>query len=158
MSRRNSADKRKIAPDVKLGSLQVAELINVVLQKGKRSIAEKIVYDAIDTLKKKVGGEDDALSLFKSSLDHVRPNVEVKSRRIGGANYQVPIEVPEQRSIALALRWIVDFAKKRNEKDMSHKLGAELLQAYNNEGSAVRKKVDTHKMAEANKAFAHFRY
>ncbi|MBF0429793.1 MAG: 30S ribosomal protein S7 [Fibrobacteria bacterium] len=158
MSRRNRADKRRMLPDVKFGSVKVAELINVVLQKGKYSIAERIVYNAIDHLKQKIGGEDSALDVFNTSLDHVKPNVEVKSRRIGGANYQVPIEVPDRRSTALALRWIVDFSKKRNEKDMAKKLGSELVQAYNNEGSSIRKKVEVHKMAEANKAFAHFKY
>ena len=108
--------------------------------------------------KKKVGGKEDEVTLFKMALDNIKPSVEVKSRRVGGANYQVPVEVPQRRSAALGLRWLVDAADKRGEKDMAQKLGAELLQAFNNEGAAIRKKVETHKMAEANKAFAHYRY
>ncbi|MFC1584731.1 30S ribosomal protein S7 [Fibrobacterota bacterium] len=158
MSRRTRAEKRKILPDAKYKSIQVTQFVNVVLQQGKRDTAEQIVYSAMDFLKKKVGSKDNEVSCFKVALENVKPSVEVKSRRVGGANYQVPIEVPQRRSSALALRWIVDAAKKRGEKDMSRKLGSELLQAYNNEGAAVRKKVETHKMADSNKAFAHFRY
>ena len=158
MSRRNRAEKRKLIPDVKYKSTWVTQFINVVLLHGKRSVAEKIVYNAIEHLKEKVGGKDTEVTLFKSAVDNVRPSVEVKSRRVGGANYQVPIEVPHERRLALALRWIVDSAKKRNEKDMAKRLGAELVQAYNNEGGSVRKKMETHRMADANKAFAHFRY
>ena len=158
MSRRNRADKRKNLPDARHKSVRVTQFINVVLQQGKRDVAEKVVYSALSYLKKKVGKEESEATLFKSALDNVIPSVEVKSRRVGGANYQVPIEVPRHRAMALGLRWIVDASKKRGEKDMSRKLGAELLQAYSKEGSAVRKKIETHKMAEANKAFAHFRY
>ena len=158
MSRRNRAEKRSLIPDVKFKSTWVTQFINVVLIHGKKSKAEKIVYDAIDFLKQKIGGKESEVTLFKAAVDNVRPSVEVKSRRVGGANYQVPIEVPNERRLALGLRWIVDSAKKRNEKDMSKRLGSELLQAYNNEGNSVRKKIETHRMAEANKAFAHFRY
>ena len=158
MSRRNKAVKRKLLSDTKFKSVWIAQFINVVLQKGKRSKAEAIVYKAMDILKTKVGTDEDEVSLFKTALEKVKPSLEVKSRRVGGANYQVPIEVPYRRSTALGLRWIVESTKKRTEKDMAHKLGAELFQAYNNEGNAVRKKIETHKMADANKAFAHFRY
>ena len=158
MSRRSRADKRKHLPDAKHNSVWVTQFINVVLQKGKRDVAETVVYSALNYLKKKAGGEETEVSLFKSALGNVMPSVEVKSRRVGGANYQVPIEVPQHRAMALGLRWIVDASKKRGEKDMARKLGAELLQAYNKEGAAVRKKIETHKMAEANKAFAHFKY
>ena len=158
MSRRSRAEKRKLIPDAKYNSVWVTQLINVVLQRGKRSTAEKVVYSTLEFLKKKIGGKEDEVTLFKNAIGNVMPSVEVKSRRVGGANYQVPIEVPQHRAMALGLRWIVDSSKKRSEKDMSKKLGAELLQAYNNEGASVRKKIETHKMAEANKAFAHFRY
>jgi len=158
MSRRNRAVKRKLLPDAKYGSIHVTQFINVVLKEGKRDTAEQVVYSAISYLKNKIGGEEGEISLFKAALDKVKPTVEVKSRRVGGANYQVPMEVPQRRSIALALRWLVDSATKRSEKGMETKLGAELLQAYNNEGSSIRKKIETHKMAEANRAFAHFKY
>jgi small subunit ribosomal protein S7 len=158
MSRRNRADKRVILPDAKFKSIWVTQFINVVLEKGKRSTAEQVVYSALDHLKKGVESEEDEVTLFKAALENVKPSVEVKSRRIGGANYQVPIDVPVRRATALGLRWLVIAAKNRNEKNMAVKLGAELLQAYNKEGTAVRKKIETHKMAEANKAFAHFRY
>jgi small subunit ribosomal protein S7 len=158
MSRRSSAEKNKLLPDTTYDSIWVTQFINVVLQQGKRTTAEKIVYDSIDYLKKKVGGKDSPVEVFKTAVSNIMPTLEVKSRRVGGANYQVPIEVPQKRSTALGLRWIVDAAKKRGEKNMAGKIGAELFQAYNNEGNAVRKKIETHKMAEANKAFAHFRY
>jgi small subunit ribosomal protein S7 len=158
MSRRTRAEKRKLIPDARFKNTQVTQLINVVLKKGKRDKAEKLVYYAMEHLKKKAGAKDDEVTLFKAALENIRPSVEVKSRRVGGANYQVPMEVPHLRSTALALRWLVEAADKRGEKDMAHKLGSELLQAYNNEGAAIRKKIETHKMAEANKAFAHYRY
>ena len=158
MSRRNRAVKRKLLPDAKHSSIHVTQFINVVLQRGKRNTAECIVYSAIDYLKNKIGTSDDGISLFRDALERVKPTVEVKSRRVGGANYQVPMEVPQRRSTALALRWLVDSAKKRGESDMAKKLGAELYQAYNNEGASIRKKIETHKMAEANRAFAHFKY
>ncbi len=158
MSRRNRAEKRPVITDTKFKSVWVAQFINVVLQQGKLGVAENIVYEAMSTLKDKIGGNESEVALFKAALENVKPSVEVKSRRVGGANYQVPIEVPQRRSTALGLRWLVDSAKKRNEKNMAQKLGAELLQAYKNEGNAVRKKIETHKMADANKAFAHFKY
>jgi len=158
MSRRNRAVKRKILVDAKYNSYMVTQFVNIVLQQGKRSLSEKVVYSAMEYLKKKIGGEESEVALFDKAISNVRPSVEVKSRRVGGANYQVPIEVPQHRSRALAFRWIVEAAKKRGEKDMATKLGAELFQAYNNEGNSIRKKIETHKMAEANKAFAHFKY
>ena len=158
MSRRNRAVKRKILPDVKYDNMSISQFINVVVKEGKRSTGEKLVYDALDFMKKKIGGTDSETTLFKAALDNIRPSVEVKSRRVGGANFQVPIEVPARRGVALALRWMVDAAKKRSEKNMAQKMGSELVQAYNNEGNSVRKKIETHKMADANKAFAHFKY
>lgn len=158
MSRRSKADKRRPLPDAKYHSVTVTQLISVVLSGGKRSTAEKIVYSALEFLKSKIGSADTEVSLFKKALENITPALEVKSRRVGGANYQVPIEVPQRRGQALAMRWLVTASEGRSEKDMSLKLGNELFQAYNNEGNAIRKKIETHKMAEANRAFAHFKY
>ncbi len=158
MSRRNRAEKRKLIPDAKYQSVLITQFVNVVLQKGKRGTAESVVYASLDNLKSKLKSKETEVSLFKTALDNVRPTLEVKSRRVGGANYQVPMEVPARRSTALGLRWLVDAATKRGEKDMSQRLSAELMQAYNKEGNAVRKRIETHKMADANKAFAHFRF
>ena len=158
MSRRKQADKRVVYPDPKYQSTLLTQFMSVILTQGKRSIAEEVVYSALEALKKKIGGEEDPLSLFKAALNNIKPTLEVKSRRVGGANYQVPVEVPHNRRTALALRWLKDAAIGRNEKDMATRLANELVQAYNNEGNAVRKKIETHKMAEANKAFAHFRW
>ncbi len=158
MSRRKKADKRKSYPDPKYNSLLLSQFMNVVLSRGKRSVAETIVYGALDRLKRKAGGEEDELTMFKNALANIKPAVEVKSRRVGGANYQVPVEVAPQRRTALALRWLKEAAQKRNEKDMPMRLAAELFQAANNEGNAVKKRQDIHRMAESNKAFAHFRW
>ena len=158
MSRRKRADKRKIYGDPKFNSTLVTQFMNVVVSRGKRSIAEDVVYSALVEFKKKVGGEDDELTLFKNALNNIKPSLEVKSRRVGGANYQVPVEVAPARRTALALRWLKESAQGRNEKDMSRRLSAELIQALNNEGNAVKKKQDIHRMAESNKAFAHFRW
>jgi small subunit ribosomal protein S7 len=158
MSRRKRADKRKIYGDPKFNSTLITQFMNVVVSRGKRSIAEDVVYSALTEMKKKVGSEDDELTLFKNALNNIKPSLEVKSRRVGGANYQVPVEVAPARRTALALRWLKDSAKGRNEKDMSRRLSAELVQALNNEGNAVKKKQDIHRMAESNKAFAHFRW
>ncbi len=158
MSRRKRADKRKIYGDPKFNSTLVTQFMNVVVSRGKRSIAEDVVYSALVEFKKKIGGEDDELTLFKNALNNIKPSLEVKSRRVGGANYQVPIEVAPARRTALALRWLKEAAQGRNEKDMSRRLSAELIQALNNEGNAVKKKQDIHRMAESNKAFAHFRW
>lgn len=158
MSRRKKADRRRIYPDPRYSSTLLTQFMNVVISKGKKSVAENIVYTALKEFKKKVGGEDDELTLFKAALNNVKPTLEVKSRRVGGANYQVPIEVAPARRTALALRWLKDAAQGRNEKDMTRRLSAELIQALNNEGNAVKKRQDIHRMAESNKAFAHFRW
>jgi small subunit ribosomal protein S7 len=158
MSRRKRADKRKIYGDPKFNSTLITQFMNVVVSRGKRSIAEDVVYSALVEFKKKIGGEDDELTLFKNALNNIKPSLEVKSRRVGGANYQVPVEVNPTRRTALALRWLKESAQGRNEKDMARRLSAELVQALNNEGNAVKKKQDIHRMAESNKAFAHFRW
>ena len=158
MSRRKKADRRKIYGDPKFNSTLITQFMNVIVTQGKKSIAEDVVYYALKEMKKKVGGEDDELTLFKNALNNIKPSLEVKSRRVGGANYQVPVEVAPGRRTALALRWLKEAALGRNEKDMSRRLSAELIQALNNEGNAVKKKQDIHRMAESNKAFAHFRW
>lgn len=156
MSRRRAVRKRAIVPDPRFNSVLVAQFINNVNRCGKKRLAENVMYEAIDALAEKSG--EDGLTVFKTAVENVKPALEVKSRRIGGANYQVPVEVSAKRKVSLALRWIIGYAKQRSEKSMAQKLAAELLQAYKNEGASIRKKVDTHKMAEANRAFAHFRW
>ncbi len=158
MSRRSKSQLRAVLPDPKFNSTLVTEFIGVVLKDGKRTVAERIVYSAIDALDKKVESDEGPLCKFEHALENVKPQVEGKSRRIGGANYQVPLEVPARRQKAVASRWLVEAATKRSEHTMAQRLANELAAAYNNEGNAVRKKVETHKMAEANKAFAHFRW
>jgi small subunit ribosomal protein S7 len=158
MSRRRRSFKRGILPDPKFGSTLVTELVGVVLKEGKKTIAEGIVYNALETLDKKVDIKGGPIDKFEAALDNIKPRLEVKTRRVGGANYQVPIEVAPDRAKARALRWLLDAARKRNEPNMADRLSSELVQALNNEGNAVRKKQETHKMAEANKAFAHFRW
>jgi small subunit ribosomal protein S7 len=155
MSRRREIPKRVILPDPKFNDLQLAKFINTVMKDGKKSIAEKIVYGALDTIEAKKGNGVDTL---KSALENVRPSVEVKSRRVGGATYQVPVEVRASRQDALAMRWLVEASRKRGEKSMAKKLAGELMEAAEKRGSAVKKREDVHKMAEANKAFAHFRW
>ncbi len=154
--RRRRPEKREILPDPVYGDLIVAKFINNLMKKGKKSLAEKIFYQSIEKIKKQ-GKVDDGIELFKKALDNVAPMLEVKSKRIGGATYQVPIEISEGRRMALAMRWIISYSKSRKGQTMADKLAAELLAAANNDGSAVKKKEDTHRMAEANKAFAHFR-
>ena len=154
--RRRRPEKREILPDPVYGDLIVAKFINNIMKKGKKSLAEKILYQSIEKIKKQ-GKVDDGIELFKKALDNVAPMLEVKSKRIGGATYQVPIEISEARRMALAMRWIISYSKSRKGQTMADKLAAELLAAANNDGSAVKKKEDTHKMAEANKAFSHFR-
>ena len=156
MSRRKQAEKRNILPDPKYGSDLLAKFMNMIMVSGKKSVAERIVYGAMDYIGNKKGG--DSLELLKQGLDNVRPMVEVKSRRVGGATYQVPVEVRNVRQIALAMRWTIDAARKRSEKTMAERLGAELLDAAENRGTAVKKREDVHRMAEANKAFAHYRW
>jgi small subunit ribosomal protein S7 len=156
MSRRRNAEKREITADPKFSSVLVTQFINNVTRSGKKRLAENIFYSALDMAGQRTG--QDGLSVFKKAVENVKPLLEVKSRRIGGANYQVPIEVPAERRVSLAIRWLINYAKQRSEKSMAEKLANEFIQASKNEGGAVRKKIDTHKMAEANKAFAHFRY
>lgn len=156
MSRRRAAEKRQVLPDPKYRDIVVTKFINSVMIEGKKPIAEKIVYDAFDVLAKKTG--QDPVKAFHEALDNVKPSVEVRSRRVGGATYQVPMEVRAERSQALAIRWLIATARKRSEKTMEARLSAEFLEAMNNRGSAVKKREDTHKMAEANKAFSHYRW
>ena len=156
MPRRRVVGQRKILPDPKFGSELLAKFVNVVMVDGKKSVAEAIVYGALDIIATKSGKEH--LALFEVALDNIRPAVEVKSRRVGGATYQVPVEVRPVRRNALAMRWLVDAARKRGEKSMARKLAGELMDAAEKRGSAVKKREDTHRMAEANKAFAHFRW
>jgi small subunit ribosomal protein S7 len=156
MSRRHAADKREILPDPKFSDQTVAKFINMVMVNGKKSVAEGIVYGALDEMGR--SGKGDPLELFKTALGNVEPRVEVKSRRVGGATYQVPVEVRANRRTALAMRWLVDAARRRGEKSMGRRLAGELLEAADNRGTAVKKREDTHKMAEANRAFAHYRW
>lgn len=156
MPRRREVPKREVLPDPKHGSTTVSKFMNVVMQSGKKSAAEKIVYGALDTVAKR--GKSDALALFEQALDNVRPMVEVKSRRVGGATYQVPVEVRPARQTALAMRWLVDAARARSEKSMDARLAAEMLEASEKRGSAVKKRDEVHRMAEANKAFSHYRW
>lgn len=156
MPRRRLVPKRKIMPDPKYKQIMVAKFINALMLDGKKSIAEKILYNAFDVIISRSGGEP--LEVFETALENVRPTVEVKSRRVGGATYQVPIEVRATRRDALAIRWIIDAARKRREKSMALRLAAELIEASNKSGEAFKKCENTHKMAEANKAFSHFRY
>ena len=156
MSRRRAAEKREILPDPKYKDLVLAKFTNSLMFDGKKSVAEKIIYSAFDIIEKKAGQEP--LKIFHEAIENVRPSVEVRSRRVGGATYQVPIEVRAARRQALAIRWIVELARKRSENTMTERLSGELLDAANNRGAAVKKREDTHKMAEANKAFSHYRW
>jgi small subunit ribosomal protein S7 len=157
MPRRREVPKRKIIPDPKFGDRMVAKFMNVMMFGGKKSATEHIVYNAFDILGEKGGGEE-PLKIFKKALDNVKPMVEVKSRRVGGATYQVPVEVRPERRTALAMRWLTTYARERSERTMADRLANELLEASQNRGNAVKKKDDTHKMAEANKAFSHYRW
>lgn len=157
MPRKKLVAKRKIAVDPKFNSLLVAKFINCLMNDGKKSIARNIFYDAMGVIDKRLK-EEDPYVVFEKAMDRVRPRVEVKSRRVGGATYQVPIEVRAERRNALAIRWLVDFSLKRSGKSMAEKLAAELIEASENRGSSVKKREDTHRMAEANKAFAHYRW
>jgi small subunit ribosomal protein S7 len=156
MSRRHAAEKREVLPDPKFGDVVLTKFTNSLMLKGKKSVAERIVYDAFDIMEKKTG--QDPLKLFHEAIDNVRPTVEVRSRRVGGATYQVPIEVRHDRRQALAIRWIVELSRKRSENTMTERLSGELMDASNNRGAAVKKREDTHRMAEANKAFSHYRW
>ncbi len=157
MPRRREVAKRKIAPDPKYGDRLVAKFTNVLMWEGKKGTAEKIVSGAFEIIGERGGGEE-PLKLFKKALDNIKPMVEVKSRRVGGATYQVPVEVRSERRSALAMRWLIGFARKRSERTMIERLANEVMEAAQNRGSAVKKREDTHKMAEANKAFAHYRW
>ncbi len=156
MPRRREVPKREILPDPKFGDLQIAKFINMIMRNGKKSTAERIMYYALDNIAEKSNA--DSVELIEKALENVRPMVEVKSRRVGGATYQVPVEVRASRRNTLAMRWLIEAAQKRGEKTMAQKLAGELLDASENKGTAVKKREDTHRMAEANKAFAHFRW
>jgi len=156
MPRRRVVAKREILPDPKYGNQVLAKFINMVMKNGKKSVAEKIVYGALSTVVEK--GKDEPVEVFTQALSNIRPLVEVKSRRVGGATYQVPIEVSSARGQALAMRWLVDSARNRGEKSMGLRLAGEIMDAYETRGTAVKKREDTHRMAEANKAFSHYRW
>ena len=157
MSRRRKADKREIIPDTKFNDKVLSKFINIVMYDGKKSKSEKIVYDALDIASKKLKISK-PIDLFKTALNNVKPGIEVRSRRVGGATYQVPVEVRNERAQALAIRWIVDASRKRNEKSMVDRLAQELADAHENKGTSIKKREDTHKMAEANRAFAHYKW
>ena len=156
MSRKRKAPIRKVYPDPKFHSEIISKFINSIMYDGKRSTAEKILYDALDKIKSK--NKEDPLKIFNTAISNVKPNLECRSRRVGGATYQVPVEVKSDRGQALAIRWLLDAAKKRGDKTMQERLMKEFLDASTNKGSAIKKREDTHKMAESNKAFAHFRW
>ena len=156
MSRRRKAEKRDVIPDPKYNDRVLSRFINIVMNDGKKSTAEKIVYGALDTVAEKT--RDEPIKIFERALQNCKPDVEVKSRRVGGATYQVPVEVREERRIALSMRWLVLYARRRAGRTMREKLAAELIEAANERGGAYKKREDTHRMAEANKAFAHYRW
>tara|TARA_B100001250_G_scaffold407101_1_gene427315 strand:- start:2386 stop:2856 length:471 start_codon:yes stop_codon:yes gene_type:complete len=156
MSRRRAAEKRTILPDHKYKDLILAKFMNRVMKDGKKSISEKIVYGAFDIVSKKI--DKDPIDYFHDALNNVKPSLEVRSRRVGGATYQVPMEVKPRRAQALAMKWIIESAEKRNEKTMRERVASELIDAFNNKGNSVKKREETHKMAEANRAFSHFRW
>jgi small subunit ribosomal protein S7 len=156
MSRRHRAERREVNPDPKFSDVVVSEFMNSIMRQGKKSVAENIVYGALDRMQSRA--KSDPIQLFHSALENVMPAVEVRSRRVGGATYQVPVEVRPERRQALAIRWLIAAARGRNENTMEERLSAELLDAANNRGTAVKKREDTHKMAEANRAFSHYRW
>ena len=156
MPRRREIQQREVLPDLKYGSKMVAKFINNLMSDGKKSTAESLLYGAFDIIEEKV--KENPVKIFEQALDNVRPMIEVKSRRVGGSTYQVPTEIKPSRRTALAIRWVIGYSRGRHEKGMAAKLAAELLDAANNRGATVKKKEDTHKMAEANKAFAHYRW
>lgn len=157
MARRHRAEKREVLPDPKFGEVLITKFMNVLMYQGKKSAAERIVYGALDKIQRQAKNGN-ALEVFKTAIEKVRPHLEVRSRRVGGATYQVPVEVPLVRGIALAMRWIITAARARSEHTMMDRLAAEIWAASNDNGSAVKKREDTHRMAEANKAFSHFRW
>ncbi len=156
MSRRHRAEKRKITPDARYGDVVLAKLMNILMYDGKKSVAERIVYGALNRMEDKT--KRDPVQMFHEALDNVKPAIEVRSRRVGGATYQVPVEVRPERRQALAIRWLITAARGRNENTMEERLSGELLDAANNRGAAVKKREDTHRMAEANRAFSHYRW
>ena len=156
MSRRRAAEKRVINPDPKYHDFVASKFINCMMIDGKKSVAEKIFYGALDTIEKKIG--QDPIELFREAMENVKPSLEVRSRRVGGATYQVPVDVRPTRANALATRWLIDAARKRSEKNMCDRLAGEIMDANNSRGAAIKKREDTHKMAEANRAFAHYRW
>jgi len=156
MSRRHRAEKREVLPDPKFGDRVLSKFMNSLMYQGKKSVAEGVVYSALETIEKKTS--QDPIKVFREALDNVRPAIEVRSRRVGGATYQVPVEVRHERSQALAIRWLIGAARARSEYTMIERLSNELLDAANNRGSAVKKREDTHRMAEANRAFSHYRW
>ena len=156
MPRRREIAKREVLPDPLYNSQLVTKFVNVVMRAGKKTVAERILYDALETIKQR--SQDDPMKVFKKAIENVKPSVEVKSRRVGGSTYQVPVEVRPTRKLALSMRWIIQSAEKRGEKTMRQKLAGELLDAAENRGGAIKKREDTHRMAEANKAFAHYRW
>ena len=156
MPRRKVVSKRPVPPDSKYGDVLITRCINVIMKRGKKSLSERIVYDALDILGDRTGEEP--LHVFKQAVENVKPMIEVRSRRVGGSTYQIPVDVNPDRRIALSMRWIIGSARSRGERGMTRRLAAELLDAFNGTGSAVKKREDTHRMAEANKAFAHYRW
>ena len=156
MPRRREVPKREILPDPKFSNVEVSKFVNVLMTRGKKSVAERIIYGALDIIKQKSG--KDPLDIFSLAVQNVKPTVEVKRRRVGGANYQVPVEVRPERAQALAIRWLITAARNRSETTMAARLSAELLDASNNRGNAVKKREDTHRMADANRAFSHYRW
>lgn len=155
MSRRKGNYKREVIPDPVYNDAVIAKFVNTIMVSGKKSTAEGILYGALDELKSKIAGEE-PLNVMKKAIENVKPALEVRSRRVGGATYQVPVDVRPSRRLALAMRWMVEFARERGEKDMASRLAAEMMDAYNNRGNSIKKKEDVHKMAESNKAFAHY--
>ncbi|HWH78591.1 MAG TPA: 30S ribosomal protein S7 [Candidatus Binatus sp.] len=156
MPRKGEVRKRDILPDPKFGDKVIAKFVNTIMNQGKKSIAESILYQSLDIVSAKT--KEDSLGVFKRAIENTRPTVEVRSRRVGGATYQVPVEVRPQRRLSLSMRWLIDAARDRAEKSMEEKLAAEIIDAANNRGTAIKKKEDTHRMAEANRAFAHYRW
>jgi small subunit ribosomal protein S7 len=156
MSRKREVRKREILPDPKYHDSLIAKFINGIMRRGKKSLSERVFYRALDIIKDKT--HSDPVKIFSQAMDNVKPLIEVRPRRVGGATYQVPVEVRPQRKVALSIRWIIGYAQQRSEKTMEEKLSAELIDAANNRGASIKKKEDTHKMAEANKAFAHYRW
>lgn len=156
MPRRRTVERREVLPDPVYNSQLVTKFINGIMRRGKKSVAEKIFYGAMELIQAKTN--DDPMKIFKRAVEQVKPQLEVKSRRVGGSTYQVPVEVPPNRQLSLSIRWLIEYAKQRHEKSMIEKLAAELLDAANNRGGAIKKREDTHRMAEANKAFSHYRW